>query len=55
MQAYIDGSYFNLSQTSSSFWSATEYSSTLAWNVYLNDGYTDNGVKTYDGYVRCVR
>ena len=56
MQAYIDGSYFNLSQTSYNMWSATEDSSTHAWYMYLNDGYTDYDYKSYDDtYVRCVR
>ena len=55
MQAYVDGSYFNLSQPSTSFWSATHYSSTSAWAVYLNIGltyYVSMG-NTYN--VRCVR
>ena len=55
MQAYIDGSYFNLSQTSTQFWSATENSSTVAWGVFLNNGYTVTNGKTVNLYVRCVR
>ena len=55
MQAYIDGSYFNLSQTSYDFWSATEYDSTPAWVVYLDAGIAGYGSKTNTSYVRCVR
>lgn len=58
MQAYIDGSYFNLTQPSNAFWSVTESSSTYAWYVYLNYGTTSGsgGVKsTGYGQVRCVR
>lgn len=54
-QAYIDGSNFNLSQPSYSFWSATEYSSTYAWYVNLSSGPTNNFNKTYGYQVRCVR
>ena len=55
MQAYIDGSYFNLSQPSLNFWSATQYSSTNAWYVALSNGNTNvvNMGNTYN--VRCVR
>lgn len=55
MQAYIDGSYFNLNQPSSYFWSATEISSTNAWVVTLGSGNTYNGTKTSTYAVRCVR
>lgn len=56
MQAYIDGSFFNLTQPSYSFWSATEYSATGAWYVGLNSGTTSNANKsTPSNQVRCVR
>ena len=55
VQAYIDGSYFNLSQPGNYFWSATELSSTIAWNVSLSFGYTTNSAKTNTNQVRCVR
>jgi hypothetical protein len=56
MQAYIDGSYFNLSQPSNYFWSATENSATSAWYVTLHAGATTYSVKTTSAYqVRCVR
>ncbi len=56
MQAYIDGSYFNLTQPSYNFWSATEASATIAWYVVLNSGTTNNNYKsTYSYQVRCVR
>jgi hypothetical protein len=55
MQAYIDGSFFNLSNPSYNFWSATQSSSTNAWYVYLSSGTTTNYTfaTLYD--VRCVR
>jgi hypothetical protein len=55
MQGYIDGSYWNLTQPSNYFWSATEYSSTNAWPVTLNAGTTFNNRKTTTYQVRCVR
>ena len=55
MQAYIDGSYFNLSQPGNSFWSATESSSTGAWSVPLTSGSTNNNTKVSAYLVRCVR
>jgi hypothetical protein len=56
MQAYIDGSYFNLTQPSDLFWSAAEYSSTLAWFVPLNVGNTNlTNKSTSSTQVRCVR
>ncbi len=55
MQAYIDGSYFNLSQPANYFWSATEFNSTLARTVDLGYGNTNYGTMTYNYYVRCVR
>jgi len=38
----------------SNYWSTTEYSSTLAWNVNFYNGYTYNFYKTNAYYVRCV-
>lgn len=56
MQAYIDGSFFNLTNPSNSFWSVTEYSATGAYCVYLSSGSTSASTKTAAaGYVRCVR
>jgi hypothetical protein len=55
MQAYIDGSNFNLSQPATYFWSATEYSGTSAWLVNLSFGYTTNNTKVIATQVRCVR
>ena len=38
------------------FWSATEFSSTSAWNVNLTNGYTNFNTKsTTSTQVRCVR
>ncbi|MCX6810285.1 MAG: DUF1566 domain-containing protein [Candidatus Berkelbacteria bacterium] len=55
MQAYIDGAFWNLTQPSYYYWSLTEYYSTLAYNVYLNDGTTNYSSKTNGYSVRCVR
>jgi hypothetical protein len=56
MQASIDGSYWNLTQPSNSFWSATQASATNAWYVYLYNGNTNNNNKSTNSYqVRCVR
>ena len=55
MQAYIDGSYWNLTQPSNYFWSATESGSTYAWYVTLNNGYTNHYSKTSAYQLRCVR
>lgn len=55
MQAYIDGSYWNLTQTSSGFWSATEFSSTFAFTVALYRGTTTPTGNTTGAQVRCVR
>lgn len=55
MQAYIDGSFFNLTNPSSTFWSSTQYGSTSAWSVYLYNGATNNGTMSNTTSVRCVR
>ena len=56
MQAYITGSYFNLTNPSHYFWSAAEYSASSAWYVSLTNGTTyDYGKSTNSNYVRCVR
>lgn len=57
MQAYIDGSYWNLTQPSYYFWSATETSSTIAWNVLLSTGFTNTNNKSnfYNVQIRCIR
>jgi hypothetical protein len=55
LQAYIDGAYWNLTQPSNNYWSLTESSSTGAYNVVLNDGYTTTSIKTNAYSVRCVR
>ena len=55
MQAYIDGSFFNLNQPSNNFWSVTEYSAGTAWGVTLYSGYTVANVKYTVVQVRCVR
>ncbi len=36
------------------YWSGTEGSTTLAWNVYFPPGLTYNDTKAYSCYVRCV-
>lgn len=55
MQAYIDGSFYNLIAPSASHWSATEVSVANAWNTYLSNGSTGFNPKTLAYQVRCVR
>jgi len=55
MQAYIDGSFFNLNQPSSYFWSVSLSSSSHAWYVALNGGYASNYSMGNTYQVRCVR
>lgn len=56
MQAYIDGSYWNLTNPANYFWSFTEYDATSAWYVYLSNGTTYTNYKATNAfYVRCVR
>lgn len=56
LQAYIDGSNWNLTNPANLFWSFTEYDATYAWYVYLTNGATFNNSKaTAAAYVRCVR
>jgi len=55
MQAYIDGSYWNLLNPANYFWSRTEGSAASAWGVVLSSGYTGDSTKTGSRYVRCVR
>lgn len=55
MQAYIDGAYWNLTQPSYNFWSASLNSSANAWYVYLYSGYTSLTTMTATAQVRCVR
>ncbi len=54
MQAYIDGSYYNLSNTSAYHWSLTQNSATNAWYVGLSNGSAYNS-KPFTFSVRCVR
>lgn len=52
LQAYYD----NVPGFSTPFyWSATEYSTTLAWNVYFSSGNTFYDSKSSSSSVRCVR
>jgi hypothetical protein len=57
MQAYIDGSNYNLPNSGTNFWSSTEsYSNpAYAWYVILNNGNTVVNTKVALAYVRCVR
>ncbi|MDO8529565.1 MAG: hypothetical protein Q7S18_02770 [bacterium] len=57
MQAYIDGSWANLSSAGNYFWSSSTYSyaTQLGWFVSLYGGYTDGNIKTSTYVVRCVR
>jgi hypothetical protein len=59
MQAYIDGSWGNLSSAGYNYWSATTSSNSTqnAWVVYLGNGGTNYNSKTNSASyrVRCVR
>ncbi len=55
MQAYIDGSYFNLVAPAAFHWSATEGSVPVAWVTILSIGNTNGNAKTGAYQVRCVR
>ena len=58
MQAYINGSWGNLSSAGNGYWSATTISddTRYAWYTYLNNGYTGYNTKTTTSIsVRCVR
>ncbi len=57
MQAYIDGSWGNLSNAAYNFWSATtlSYNTHYAWRVSLTYGHTNFNAKTGTYDVRCVR
>ena len=58
MQGYIDGSYGNLTNSATNYWSATTQSDTTAnaWRVGQYNGYTTNNTKVTTTYsVRCVR
>ena len=58
MQAYIDGSWGNLSLAGSRYWSAATISNNthLAWYTNLSSGHTTYGTKTTTTIsVRCVR
>jgi hypothetical protein len=55
MQAYTDGSHWNLTQIVAYFWSATQYSATAAWPVGLFNGFTYNNTKSTNDQIRCIR
>jgi hypothetical protein len=57
MQAYIDGSNYNLPTPGTSFWSSTEYygNAANAWFVDLSYGRTSFVTKVTLNSVRCVR
>ena len=55
MQAYIDGSFYNLIAPSAFHWSATEASVANAWYTVLSNGYTNDTTKAVAIQVRCVR
>ncbi|MEI7918444.1 MAG: DUF1566 domain-containing protein [Candidatus Saccharibacteria bacterium] len=54
-QAYIDGSFFNLSQSVNSFWSSTSYNGDSSWLVALSDGFMVSSGQSNTSHVRCVR
>ena len=57
MQVYIDGSYGNLTNPTSYYWSATTVSNSTqyAWYTILYYGNTTYSTKTNNNSVRCVR
>ncbi|MEI6054125.1 MAG: DUF1566 domain-containing protein [Candidatus Saccharibacteria bacterium] len=55
LQAYVDGSYRNLSDPANDYWSATSFSTTNANFVNLGNGASNNRLKTTLSSVRCVR
>lgn len=55
MQAYIDGSYFNLVAPVAFHWSATEHSVAIAWTTSLSTGATYYSTLSTAYQVRCVR
>jgi prepilin-type N-terminal cleavage/methylation domain-containing protein len=57
LQAYIDGAYFNLTDSANNYWSATSASSTNSHSVNLGNGATGIVLKTTSAnmYIRCVR
>ena len=57
MQAYIDGSNYNLPTTGNLFWSSTENypNPASAWSVLLDFGTTASTTKVTLTYVRCAR
>jgi len=57
MQAYINGSWGNLSHAGNTYWSATTQSNHThdAWDVTPTNGNTDTNTKTNTNDSRCVR
>jgi hypothetical protein len=58
MQAYIDGSYFNLTSVASQdyYWGATLAGSSYAVEVNLNNGMLqENYITNQQASIRCVR
>ena len=57
VQAYIDGAYWRLTQTSSRLWSATQHNASASsiWAAYLTTGSVVNVAKGTLVQVRCVR
>ena len=55
MQAYIDGSYYNLLSPAANHWSSTRFSGSNAWGVALSNGTADLSTLTSTNSVKCVR
>jgi len=55
LQAYVDGSYQNLSDPANDYWSITSLSTTNANYINLGNGASNNKAKTLLSSVRCVR
>lgn len=55
LQAYIDGSYYNLTSPATEYWSSTQNSASSAWMVTNNTGATASNSYATGRNVRCVR
>lgn len=55
MQAYIDGSYYNLLSPAAYHWSSTRHSDESSWYVFLSAGNTNLNAVATAASVKCVR
>lgn len=55
VQAYSDGTFWNLTNPANTFWTMTESPTFNAWKVNLGDGSVSGDAKGAGYFVRCVR